>query len=174
MRPHLQYTTLMISISLCLFVCCFFIITFAYSEIVESVVMIRDSRNIKNNPDELKSDIEILEQRRELLASRFERVLNLKKADLESFNSISRQSGLKLTGVSLKERSALKNGNGKGYQLIFSGQITDILNTLNYIESNLAVFIESVSIYSNASNNQLVDLKLNIIIPEQYDEIRKN
>jgi len=162
----MRYTVLMISISIILTVCSFFIIAAAYSDIAESVVVIHDSRNIKSNPDALKSDIEMLEQRQRIFGSRLERISKLQQADLETFNSVSRQNGVKLTGVNLKEKSGLKNNPGKGYQLIFSGRITSILSTLHYIENNLAIIIESASIYSNEFNNDLVDLKLTIIIPD--------
>jgi len=165
-KPYWHYSIWQIGVSLLLLVAGFIVITESYSDVTESIAVIRNSEAIRSGPQALKDEIRDLERQKAELQSQVDRLENLQHPDLDLFSQIARENGIRLTGVNLRTGSPAKLTQGKEYLLVFTGRITSLLNALDNIENKILVAIESASLHANDANAELVDLNLLVRFPE--------
>jgi len=171
MISNYRHIILIITISVIFIIGGFWAINILYSDIIESLAVINYSQAIQKNPNGLQSDLVALDNLRANLQVELNGYESRKLPSLEILKDIAKKHDLKLIGIDLKRKLAIRQDQDKRYQLTFTGRITAVLNVLNQIENELILKIESIGIKANETNNKLVDFSILISIPEKKDEI---
>ncbi|MCX6826065.1 MAG: hypothetical protein NTV06_02175 [candidate division Zixibacteria bacterium] len=160
------YMIWMVIFSTILIIAGFVILNMAYSDMALSLSIIRQCGGIESNQGLLKQEIGILNDRQKALQGQLNKLSQMEQPNLESFSKIANQFNLRLTGLNLKGKSAKEAKENKGYFLTYSGDFANALKALNYVENNLLVIIDAMSLTPDEKNGNITNLNLQVSIPK--------
>lgn len=167
MNKQHNFHFIIILVSIFILIGSFFLIDLTYGRILENYSEIKYARSIKENPSGLQYDIKALEKRLDALTTKLAKIEDLESPDLNHFEAIAKRHNLRLSEVNLKGKSNLSLSDKKGYTLVFTGGISNVLEALNYMENNLLMRFEYIKAGPDSKDNSVVNLEVSIILADK-------
>ncbi|SYZ73740.1 hypothetical protein TRIP_C60010 [Candidatus Zixiibacteriota bacterium] len=163
-----------LAVSLTLLLAAVYCIDMSFSGIANAISASRLSSEIRANPQLWSSEIQTLKEHKADLEKRFKKTANLIVPDLQSFSKVAGKYGLKLVGVNLRGTSPGDKIAEQSYTLIFQGELTPLLDALDFVENNMRLKIESIALGPSQTRSNNLEMSLRFSSSEKAIEAGKN